>query len=280
MIKLFSKAREYIIRNLPNFPDGSINVNLSELLGVVESEDYFVLQAHLRSSEDTVRLLLVVDAIKQINPFVELGLSLPYIPYQQQDRVCRVGEALSVKVFANLINSCNFKQVNIVDPHSDVASALINNCKIIPAVDIISQHIGKMLKKEQYTLIIPDVGASKRVQAIADHLELDTVQGMKIRDKQSGYIKEVQLLLDGEGWAKVIGGNFLVVDDICLAGNTFIPYAQQLKRYGAGKVDLYVSHGIFNQGVEHLYKSGYDTIYTTDSFCTLKSTDNFIVFNI
>lgn len=280
MIKLYSKAKEYTIRNLPCFPDGSINVNLSELVGIIDVEDNILLQAYIKNSNDLMQLLLTVNAIRNIKQTIKIGLSLPYIPYQQQDRVCRVGEALSIQVFASLINSCNFEVVVLVDPHSDVAPALINNCRIIPAVDVINQYLGKKLKQEKYTLVIPDAGAIKRVQAVADFLELDTIQGMKIRDKQSGYIKDIQLLLEGEGWARIAGNNFLVVDDIALSGNTFLPYAQQLKRAHANKVELYVSHGIFNNGIDHFYSSGYDTLYTTDSICTIEPNNKFCVFQV
>jgi len=41
------------------------------------------------------------------------------------------GEALSVKVFAGLINNLNLTSVTIFDPHSEVISALLNNCLVI-----------------------------------------------------------------------------------------------------------------------------------------------------
>ncbi len=50
--------------------------------------------------------------------------NIPYFPYARQDRVCNTGEAHALKVFADLINSCNFDLVEVMDPHSDVVEAV------------------------------------------------------------------------------------------------------------------------------------------------------------
>ena len=35
---------------------------------------------------------------------------------------------------------------------------------------------------------------------------------------------------------------------------------------GAGKIGVFVTHGIFSRGLDPLFEGGVDAIYTTDSF--------------
>ena len=75
--------------------------------------------------QSIIQLLLLNDALKRQGAEV-IDLYIPYFPGARQDRVCNRGEALSVKVYADLINQQNFNQVFIFDPHSDVTAALLN----------------------------------------------------------------------------------------------------------------------------------------------------------
>lgn len=95
----------------------------------LDHEAYVDVEAILTSSNDVMDLLLVADALKRMDIKIDT-LLIPYFPYSRQDRVCNYGEALSVSVMANLINSIKANEVVIQDPHSSVTFALINNLKI------------------------------------------------------------------------------------------------------------------------------------------------------
>ena len=69
------------------------------------------------------------------------------------------------------------------------------------------------------------------------------------------------------------GQSVVIADDIADGGYTFIKLAEKLKEKGAGKIFLYVSHGIFSKGLDVLLDAGIDCVYTTDSFCDRTSTD-------
>ena len=59
---------------------------------------------------------------------------------------------------------------------------------------------------------------------------------------------------------------FLLADDICDGGGTFLGLARELERkYGDVKKHLFCTHGIFSKGVKDLLGS-YATIGTTDSY--------------
>jgi len=63
----------------------------------------------------------------------------------------------------------------------------------------------------------------------------------------------------------VTGKDCLIVDDLADGGRTFKYLAEALKKQGASKVYLYVTHAQFNYGFEEL-KETIDHVYCTNSY--------------
>jgi ribose-phosphate pyrophosphokinase len=231
-----------------NFSGGECHVKILPE-DIVSSSN---IEANLNSSDDIMRLILCVDAIRRINPDTKILLTIPYFPYARQDRVCNPGEALSVKVMANLINSLNCNLVRIFDPHSDVTPALINNCEVASLDDIIcNSNLKDAILRDNLTLISPDAGAEKKVKMLAKRLSsqdnlVNSLCASKTRDTLTGNITSTEIHGD------VQGGNLIVIDDICDGGRTFTELAKVLKQKGANDIYLYVTHGIFSKGLDVL----------------------------
>lgn len=237
------------------FPAGEVNVTLPK--GVKGNR--ILVEAFIRDSDGVMALALIKDAInhiKEINP--EVLLVMGYTPYLQQDRVCNQGEALSAKVFCTMVNNMGFDKVEILDPHSDVGPAVLNNCEILTQSDVVGRWFNNQHPYD--ALVSPDFGATKKTQKLAKQLNYEVIQGVKDRNLQTGELTGFNYYGDVEG------KNLLIVDDICVGGGTFIGLAEKLKAGGARSIDLYVSHGIFSNGVELLLDNGIDHIYTTNSF--------------
>ncbi|MGJ8713927.1 MAG: phosphoribosyltransferase family protein [Maribacter stanieri] len=73
--------------------------------------------------------------------------------------------------------------------------------------------------------------------------------------------------------SNVKGKECLIVDDLADGGRTFKFLAEALKKQGATKVFLYVTHGQFNYGFDEL-KESIDHIYCTNSYKDID--DNFV----
>ena len=73
----------------------------------------------------------------------------------------------------------------------------------------------------------------------------------------------------------VIAPRFLVVDDLCDGGGTFIGLATEINYTMEERInlDLYVTHGLFSKGTTDLLKL-YEIIYTTDSTLAAESAQN------
>lgn len=258
MIKLFVNNTEVPIKSM-KFPAGETNIQIDTkikeacLIAPVRVRIY----CKFESNEDLINLLLVTSAVKNDLGYQEISLDIPYFPYARQDRVCNPGEALSVKVIADLINSQNYKFVSVADPHSEVTTALINRCKVI------EQHecVRKTVRSNDYVLVAPDAGAAKKVFKVAYHNRIkEVIQATKHRNTQTGEITETTVHTD-----KTYTEDFLVVDDICDGGRTFIELAKVLRPLTTGKLVLYVTHGLFTKGVDVLLEH-YDEIYCYNDY--------------
>ena len=211
----------------------------------------------VKSSIDVMVLAMLVDACSRLENLehnAKFTLYLPYIPYARQDRVMQPGEALSIKVFANLINALSFDEVIVDDPHSDVSAALINNVKIRGQQDLVSQFHDNLAGKD-VTIVAPDAGARKKAQKVASKFRMPIVEAGKVRDLATGEITGTAVFGD------VKDRDCVIIDDICDGGRTFIALAQALKEKGAKRVILYVTHGIFSFGKQVILDGGVDEIY-------------------
>ena len=72
--------------------------------------------------------LFVIYAITKHlqNQGFEVKLNMPYIPNARMDRVKNKEDVFTLKYFCEFINSLNFISVDVLDPHSNVATSLLN----------------------------------------------------------------------------------------------------------------------------------------------------------
>lgn len=238
------------------FPGGEVHVNLEGMF----IENINIVIAYLYSSDDVMKLMLTVDAMRRENPKCYIELEIPYFPYGRQDRVCSKGEAFSLEVMCKMINGleCN---VIITDPHSEKTAELLDNCKVETQEDIFQENdFFKVIQEKNLILVSPDAGASEKVRYLSEKYRIDAIYCTKKRDPKTGY--PVPVLPNGADYR---GINFIVIDDICDGGRTFVNLGHKLKECGAGHLYLYVTHGIFSQGFSAL-RTYYDRIYCNHTF--------------
>ncbi len=228
------------------------------------SHEYFV-TANVHNSNDIMSLAMIKNALEIEDPDAIVNLFLPYVPYARQDRVCDNGEAFSLKVFTDLLNSLSFNKVTICDPHSDVTPALIDNVKVITQLDIIKKFgafHNMVMGNSNCIFVSPDAGSNKKVSKAAGYFKhQEFIRADKLRDLSTGNIKETIVYCDD-----LKGADVIVLDDICDGGGTFIKLAEVLKTKNCGKIILFVTHCIASKGFEALYNGGIDEVWTTDSF--------------
>lgn len=223
--------------------------------------DRIIIASNMTPSYDVITTFLATDAVKAMFPNASIELLTPYFAYARQDRRMVKGEPLSVKVMADMVNSMKYDVVHVLDPHSDVTTALVNNIKIIDNIPFV-RTVWDGINDSSKCLVSPDSGFEKKAFRLATEINIDSksvIYGTKKRDVATGK-------LSGFGYnGNVKDRACVIVDDICDSGGTFIGLAQKLREGGAKSVHLVVSHGLFTKGAEHLLDNGITSIYTTDS---------------
>jgi ribose-phosphate pyrophosphokinase len=165
--------------------------------------------------------------------------------------------------------------VTVVDPHSDVLEACLNNYikesnhKLVKWS--LSQIDNKNGAQDRICLVSPDAGAYKKIFDVAKHFKINNViTATKVRDLKTGEILSTQIPISPYDADKT----FVIIDDICDGGRTFIELAKSIKETRSlssvvhpsqyGKIYLIVTHGIFSAGLLSLSKE-IDGIFCTNS---------------
>lgn len=184
---------------------------------------------------ECILLWYLVNHIRSIaGSDVAIYLYMPYIPNARMDRVKNEDEVFTLKWFADFINALHFRRVVVLDPHSNVATALINNVYVVQPAWYIGRAIAA-IGVENLLLCYPDEGAAKRYSEL---MPAKYIFGIKHRDWRTGKIERLELTTP----ENVAGHTVLIVDDICSRGGTFTHTARALKEAGAKDVFLYVTH--------------------------------------
>lgn len=249
--------------NIGSFPDGSMLIKYTptttqKFSGVLITWQY-------ENDREFVCLMYLVKHLRA-HGVKSVTLRMPYIPNARQDRVKSDEDVFTLKYFAELLNSLELNKVIVLDPHSSVSEALINNLEIrTPCYHIIDvlERVVDLSGNDEVVIFYPDSGSVKRYSGM---IELPYAFGIKNRDWVTGKITG----LDIAGSTHLIPGKtILIIDDICSRGGTFYHSAKKLKELGAGDIYLFVSHceNTILEG-ELLEGDLIKKVFTTDSIFT------------
>lgn len=256
------------------FPSGEIQVTLDTAPHAARIYPVTITGSIL-SSDHVMELLLLVEAINYRWNTSNINLIMPYCAYSRQDRRCNQGESFSLKVFTNLINSCNFTKVTTFDNHSDVSTALINNCYNVPIHQLLldAQYIIKLREYDYF--VSPDAGANKRVFNCSKLFRIPMIRADKIRDVSNGKILDTQVFATAD---QLKNKTVLIIDDIGQGGRTFEELAKAIKAIEPScNIHLYVTHGFFNAGFNKLKEAGINKFFTTTSVPQVHTCNELVV---
>jgi ribose-phosphate pyrophosphokinase len=255
-----------------NFPGGEVVPQIQTGNLYPEKVMEVEIVARLTTQGDLLNLIMIHDAVSRVYPRAAISAFIPYMPYARQDRVCNPGEPLSIAVVARLINACNFVNVKILDPHSEVTPALFNRLEVVNQYDIFKDIYSSW--REVY-IAAPDGGAAKKAEMFAKRVgAAGVIHCTKVRDLETGIISGTRVN------DTVEGRTLLVLDDIGDGCGTFVPLLHSLKSQGATSVSLAVTHGLFSKGIP-VVSDIYDQVFTTNSYIRhLKGTGNLEVLNV
>lgn len=263
-IKLDDKL--FISPKISKFPGGEIFINLNISLPHETAQ----IKALLFNSDDIMTLIMLIDALREFKIHT-IDVIIPYVPYARQDRICNIGESLSIRAFAKIINSLQLNSVTIYDPHSDVTPALINNCIIKSRVDCMKEHnqLQSWLSiNTPIYLVSPDAGSVKKSYDIVKSFPQfkDIIFAEKLREVSTGkIIKTIVNHIPTD----ISNSKILICDDIGDGCFTFLKLAEVFLCHNPKDISLYITHGIFSKGKDILLKAKngpFDNVWSTIDF--------------
>lgn len=227
------------IVTINKFPDGTPRINID--VNSIGEYDYdgspcIWLDWIYESNDEMFYLMLIKKHLERFKTNVNYYLNLPYIQNARMDRVKNNDEVFTLRYFCEFINGLNFSGVYVLDAHSDVSTALLNNCFEENPKEYIEQAIAK-IGERNLVLYFPDAGAAKRYSDLFP--ELQYCYGEKKRDWKTGKILGLDIRTNGIDLAdKAV----LMIDDIIAYGGSLYYSAEELKKNGVKEIYAYATH--------------------------------------
>ena len=195
-----------------------------------------------KNQRDLMLLLTKIGAIKKQYGMIPITVYAPYLPYARQDRVFEAGQDLAIETLVKAICG-RYDDIKI----ETMALHCYNNYDISNKIATID---------DRDILVFPDTNAKHHYDTSYNTPYLifpkDRINGVPyLSEPISSNIKEKDVTY------------YLICDDICAGGRTFIECAKTLrKEYGEDiAIELMIYHAFLDHGLDGLKASGISKIY-------------------
>lgn len=286
VLNLVEQERSTVKYKISNFPDGQQTVDITVVRSSQFLDETVLITSRLNSFKDLELIVCANQALKNLGAS-HISLYVPYFLGARSDRKFMLGGVNYLKqVICPIINSQGFDHVTVLDPHSDVLEACLNNFEKISNHALVKFAFEEMvpgrrwdnpeLDTDKIALISPDAGALKKIYDIGKNFGITNVTtASKVRDIATGNIVRTELpTMDLDGIE-----HFVIIDDICDGGRTFIELAKEIKKQTDKPIYLIVTHGIFSAGYAGLGEL-FKQIYTTNSIKNIGETEYHAMENV
>ncbi|WP_423792343.1 ribose-phosphate diphosphokinase [Methanocaldococcus indicus] len=245
---------DYIRVEFKRFPDNEIYVRILDEI----NDDKAVIIATQRYQNDAiVESFLLYDALRD-EGVKDIILVAPYLAYARQDKKFNPGEAISIRILAEIYSKM-FKEVVTVNPHEEHIKEFFSIPFVsLDAVPKLAEYFKDKL--ENPVVLGPDQGALRFAKSAAEVLnaEYDYLEKTRITPTE---IKIAPKNID------VKDREVLIVDDIISTGGTVATAAKMMLEQGAKKIYAACVHPVLiGDAVNKLYHSGIVEVVGTNTF--------------
>lgn len=221
------------LMEMRRFPDGETYVRVTS---DVNGRDVFVVCTLARPDPQFLGLVYAARQIRALGAS-RIGLIAPYLAYMRQDRIFHPGEALTSRMFAELLQQ-HFDELITIDPHLhrhasleelyDMPVTLLHAGELF--VEWVRAHVEKPL------LIGEDGEAEQWVRSMAVSLDAPWV----VLTKERRGARDVRI--DAPDMTEFQDRTPVVVDDIVSSGGTMLKALRVLRRRGFAAPHCLVVH--------------------------------------
>lgn len=241
---------------LHRFPDGESRLRLPPAL----SGHVLLCRSLDHPNAKLIELLIAAESARTLGAR-QLTLVAPYLCYMRQDKAFQPGEAVSQAIVGQFLAEI-FDGLVTVDPHLHRVRSLSEAVPVKRPVAVsAATAMGEFLAvREGVPLLVgPDAESEQWVRSVATRASLDYIVAHKRRFGD----RRVEVTLPRQDFS---GRDIVIVDDMASTGQTLAETARAVRSFGAGHVDVLVTHALFNEdALATLDSAGVREIWTSDS---------------
>lgn len=241
---------------ITKYPDGQQNVIVD--LDYYDVKTPIIIKCRIKNFAEFEILLCIIKALQRNDRIIK-QIDFKYLYGLRSDRSFSCGDCNYVKdILRPILNSLFPITINIYYAHSENAIYQLSGAyeHHHDYSDPYSDHI---LKHTGFIPIAADQSAKKSKDFIHCAFSKLRCRGNEI-DIRLSEMERIYILNEPKH------SDILLIDDLCDGGATFIAEAEYLKRFFPDrKLYLFVAHGLFTKGLEHVAKH-FEHVYTTNSY--------------
>jgi ribose-phosphate pyrophosphokinase len=244
--------------NVSKFNDGEIQISLVDS---VRNKDVFILQSTCLSNAQSINdnlmeLFLLVRTAKRASA-ASITAVIPYYGYARQDRKTSGRVPISAADVAFMLENAGVDRVVTVDLHCGQIQGFFHYAPV-DNLFASSMFVSHYARKDLQNLVVvsPDAGGVERAKKFMENLAKEGMSSemalISKQRKKAGVVGSMNLIGD------VTNADCIIIDDMCDTGGTIVKAAELLKKEGANRVFVAVTHPVFSG--EALKKIGNSTI--------------------
>ncbi|NIR41913.1 MAG: ribose-phosphate diphosphokinase [Actinobacteria bacterium] len=248
--------------NIAEFANGEIHVKYGES---IRGSDVFIVQTHTewegRSINDAImEHLIMVDAAKRASA-KRITAVIPFFGYGRQDRKASGREPISARLVADLFSVAGADRLVSVDLHSGQIQGFFDGpVDHLTAMPVLVDYLAD-LSDDDMVIVSPDAGRMKVAERYTNLLGADLAYVHKRRATTAKNSVEAKEII-----GEVKGRTCVLIDDMIDTGGTICAAADLLDEYGARRVIVATTHGVFSgPAIDRLKNAAIETVLVTDT---------------
>lgn len=249
------------------FPDGEVHLELTKPIKDVMVD----VKCRITNANDLFLLMQLSDILKRQEVRIHT-LTIYYLMGMRCDRVFEINRPFTLKVVADVINTLDVCEVNLIEPHSYRSESLLKSSASVEMTAAIARHLHDADK--ELLFVAPDRGAVDRYE----NFFAFSVFCSKVREASTGKMLDFKV----EQSIPVKGTDLLMIDDLCDGGSTFVGLAPKVRELEPKSLSLAVTHAVQLDGIKRVAEV-YDKVYITNTYKEWQNKElpsNVKVFNV
>lgn len=279
---LSREVASYLGSNLANakvsrFADGEINL---QVFDHSRGKDIYIIQSTCPPvNEHLMELLLMISTLRRSSAN-KITAVIPYYGYARQDRKMTSRVPISAADVAKLLETMGVDRVIACDLHCGQIQGFFGPRVPVDNLEcsIVAINYFKKLNLQNTVIVSPDAGGvyrAKKFQSFLSTSEFAPGLAMIIKQRvEAGKIDKMDLV------GNVKGCDVIIVDDMIDTGGTLCEAAKVLKDYGAKRVYVFATHGLFSRdAMTKIENSEIEEVVVTNTIPLPGNTDTEIPAN-